>query len=117
MPAQFVAPFIIPVGQQRTVKLTFHTNRFSASGAAGTGLLAIVYIGNSVSSPTATVADAHPLLPVASDGGYIEMSGLVQLPAGTYFATVAVQQNAAGTLTIGVTGGATAWTTLRVELV
>lgn len=110
----FVAPFIIPAGAGRLIRLTLATPAFGSSATAGTALSARAYVGNAAQ----LVAFANPNVKVASDFDALQVGNpaapsFLQAP-GSYTAQVWTTQGAAGTLTMGALATATV---LTVELV
>lgn len=108
-----IAPFIVPAGPIRNVRISLNVPALLSSATAGTLLQAHAWIGNSVSGGT-SVVNATPNVKVASDGDAIGATGVVALAAGSYTAQVSMQQGAAGTLTFGASYNSN---TLAVDLI
>jgi hypothetical protein len=111
---KLVAPFIIPPGAPRRVKVTLSSPFFTSSAVAGSADVIGTTIGNS--STGASVASFNGKLSVSSDGTGIVLQGIAptDLAAGLSTATASMSQGAAGTLTLSLAFGITC---ILVELV
>jgi hypothetical protein len=95
----FTAPFIIPAGISRNVRIEVNLAFLGSSAAAGTLITLTGYSDNaSTSFAVGTIKVA-----VASDGTAMFTTGVKQLAPGTYNAQCSYQQGAAGTMTAGAT--------------
>lgn len=93
-----IAPFIIPTGPARRVKITTNLPFVASSAAAGT----TVKIGTWSANITGTVGLQQGTMAAASDGWPMTVEGWTTLAAGTYYPTVTTASSAAGTITVGV---------------
>lgn len=111
-----IAPFVIPAGPARQVEVAVASPFWTSSAAVGTTLTATATFGNSVSSPVNISPGLSIKTSVASDGtNLVLIAGLTPpLAPGSYTAQLTISQGAAGTMTLGVTYGAS---TITAKLV
>jgi hypothetical protein len=102
VPTCSAVPFVVPAGANRQVKLTLQLPTLNSSAVAGSNIKLTLVVGNPSSSPT-VVATIENFIPVASDGVSANVSSIVQLAPGSYYAGVGATQSASGTMTIGTT--------------
>lgn len=95
-----VAPFNIPPGVSKPIRVVFHTPILNSSAAAGQNVLVQTFLGNALSG-TALGAEQH-FVAVASDGVGSEFTGYVQAGVGSNTAQVKITQSGAGTVTLGL---------------
>lgn len=93
----FIAPFLIPTGPNRNLKISTFTPAFGSSATAGTVVQLVTYVGNKVGLVTA----ATPSVKVASDFDTVQTIGYSTVAAGVLNAQVWTQSGAAGTITAG----------------
>lgn len=94
-----IAPFIIPAGPSRQVKVTLFLANVTSSSAAGTTITMEGVIGNAMAGTVAAINQFK--VAVTSDGMGLSAVGYATLAAGSYTAQVAANQAAAGTITVG----------------
>lgn len=95
----FVAPFVVPPGPVRKVKIGMATPLWTSSAAVGTSVTLATNSDNNV-TPFGTMAQK---VAVASDGAGTNFAAARPLTAGTYYAQAFSQQGAAGTMTLSAT--------------
>jgi hypothetical protein len=95
----FLTPFVIPAGASRLIRMEVNLAFVSSSAAAGSK----VTITGVLNNGNTTMAVGVNNVAVASDGQMVYITGVALLAPGTYNGGVIMQQNAAGTLTVGAT--------------
>jgi lipoprotein-anchoring transpeptidase ErfK/SrfK len=93
----FIAPFIVPAGPTRLVRIEANLAFLGSSAAAGTTLTVTAQATNAGQTYGVGIVKVA----VASDGTVMFTTGVVATPPGTYYAQLLWQQGAAGTMTAG----------------